>query len=279
MNFDEQNKKLLCALIILFLYARAMSEAKKTSNGTNGTNGTINTGQNITRPVRRFDFRYQYVNFPRGSERHALIFRTDQPRKLSKRWELETRIDVPLICGTNPFGGRRYKQNQFALSDIFMQILGNYHADKRWSYWFGSQFLWPTAYRQCDGLGKYVLSPFAGFSTMLPEVTKGSFLTVGFSYDFDYAGKSDYNHISRLNFQPTFQVMLGKKTFITLYYVSSISYDFMNKGFFVPFDITLGRMLGKSIVSSVEFFAPLAYSKNCKLWDYRIQARIGLFFK
>ncbi|MFA6263798.1 MAG: hypothetical protein WCW33_05350 [Candidatus Babeliales bacterium] len=274
MMFDEQNKKLFCLLIVLFLQVTGLCGQK---NGTNGSR-EINTGQNITKPVRRFDVRYQYVKFPRESERHALIFRTDQPRKLSKKWELETRIDVPLICGTSARGGRRYKQNQYALSDIFMQAFATYHKSKRLAYWFGAQFLWPTAYRQCDGLGKYILSPMAGFSILLPEITRGSFFTFGMSYDFDYAGKSGYSHISRLNFQPTFQVMLTKKTFVTLYSVSGISYDFINKGFFLPLDITLGRMLGRSIVTTVELFTPLVYTNNCKPWNLRAQARIGLFF-
>jgi hypothetical protein len=127
-------------------------------------------------------------------------------------------------------------------------------------------------------LGKYVLSPLAGINIMVPEITRGSFLSLGASYDFDYAGKSDYCHISRLNFQPTVHIMLSKKTFITLYYVGGISYDFIKKSLCIPFDVTLGRMLGRSIVTSVEVLAPLVYTNNCRPWNFRVQARIGLFF-
>jgi len=239
---------------------------------------SFNTGQDITRPVRRFDIRYQYVNFPRGADRNIVIFRTDQPFRMSKRWIIDTRLDVPLMCGKAAYPGRRYKHNQFALSDIFTQFIATYYASQRWAYGVGIRLLWPTAYRQNDGLGKYIANPLVGAHVCLPEISPGSFFECGVLYAFDYAGKRDYKHISRIGFWPTFHVMLSQRNFITLYANQEIVYDFVADGFMWPFDITLGRMIGRSLVASIEAFIPMFRSHNYKPWDCRVEARIGIFF-
>jgi hypothetical protein len=59
----------------------------------------VNNGQDPTRPLTRFDFRYQYQNLPPDDHdnSHISTLRADKPFVLSQRWTLAARSDLPLF--------------------------------------------------------------------------------------------------------------------------------------------------------------------------------------
>ena len=46
---------------------------------------------------------------------------------------------------------------------------------------------------------------------------------------------------------------------------------------FVPFDITLGKMLNKSTVVSIEYKTPIVDEKY-PVYDHEVEVRVGFFF-
>ena len=57
----------------------------------------VNNGQDITRPLTRFDIRYEYQNAPgsRNDNMNVTTLRVDKPFPLMPRWEFASRIDLP----------------------------------------------------------------------------------------------------------------------------------------------------------------------------------------
>ena len=122
------------------------------------------------------------------------------------------------------------------------------------------------------GAGQYRLVPTLGYRYALPEVSPGSFFVGAVRYDFDFAGSSTRKHIRNLQFSPTFNIGLPDQMFLTFFPSTDIRYDFVAKSWFVPFDIQIGKLWGKSVVTSLELAVPM-YRGSAPLYNFKAEAR------
>ena len=239
----------------------------------------INNGQDITRPVTRVDVRYQFVNVPGGFHQDIYTLRSDGAIKFSDKWELAMRGDIPSVYGDVLAGDNEHAKMQFALGDIVTQIVPLYIINSRMALGFGVQLLWPTATNDQSGTGKYVAIPLAGVRISLPEISNGSFFLPYARYEASYAGSSQRNDISKLQFAPCLNVMLPEKLFLVLWPDPEIAYDFEQKAWTIPANFMLGKMFAKNIVGSIECFIPMFEANDyVNSYNFKTEARMGFFF-
>ena len=81
---------LFIAFLIFVLPASSFSAEKEEVR-------QINNGQDITRPLARFDTSYQYQTLQGGRTENFFTFRTDRPFVINDRWWIGTRVDLPCI--------------------------------------------------------------------------------------------------------------------------------------------------------------------------------------
>jgi len=144
---------------------------------------------------------------------------------------------------------------------------------------FGAQFIWPTASNDQSGTGKFVAMPLAGVRMSLPEISNGSFFLPYFRYETSYAGSSQRNNISKLEFAPMVNIMLPAKMFTVLWSSPEIAFDYMQDAWTFPLNFMVGKMFTDKIVGSAEFFIPMFEDKNyVRPYDFKMEFRIGFFF-
>lgn len=256
-----------------------------TSHGVE-TAGTeeINDGEDFTRPLNRFDFRYEFENVHSPNhDDNIFTFRTDVPVQLDETWKLALRLDLPLRYTDvkdktdNPAG--TYK---FGAGDLLTQIGLVKTLSPRWAVGAGSQFIFPSASAGEMGNGKYQAVPIVGARYMIPEISSGTFMEGLIRYDFDYAGDSHRKHISNLQFQPTLDVRLPDSWIVELYPSADIRINLSHKpagdkGYlFLPFDALVGKMFGPRLIATVEVAFPII--NDYRVYNFKMEARIGYFY-
>jgi len=259
----------------------------------------VNTGQDFTKPLTRFDIRQQFRQVTGDTDSFTTTFRFDKPFLLDggKSGILSTRLDIPLIAsdavGRDNPNGDTY---EFDTGDMLTQFAYIFPKDKTEeigygidAFGFGAQFIWPTAGKSMLGGEKYLVAPLIGAKWDMSQISEGSWFTPVFRYFFDYAdhgaGKNRDN-VGELAIQP--QVYINTKAwdwpvdFVHFWGGKDIRINFENgstKGdgdVFIPFDVLVGKMINKSTVVSVEFATPLV--NDYDLYDWMIEFRIGFFF-
>ena len=241
-------------------------------------------GEDFTRPLTRLDIRYQFENVEKphhGSQTFTL--RADRPVPLDGSWKLAFRLDLPLrytdvIDKTdNPLG-----QYRFGMGDLLTQVGIIKTLDSRWAVGAGSQLIFPTASEAEMGGGKYQAVPIMGARYMVPEISAGSFAEGLIRYDFDYAGDSHRKQISNLQFQPQLNINLPDSWFVELYPNADIRVNLAHRAtgdtgnLFLPFDALVGKMFGKTLITTVEIGFPIV--NDYKVYNFKTEARMGFFF-
>jgi len=260
-------KKLWLLLMICFVCPAvfAQDEAKE----------EINTGQDITKPLSRFDVRYKYKQTTGDYDTSLTTLRLDKPFMLDGGWQLSTRFDLPLVRSDVPSRDNPNGDYEAGAGDFLTQFLFIAPPKGRWAYGFGTQVIFPTGSQDQMGTGKYQLVPTVATVYYPERWSKGSFLGVVIRDGFDIAGKDDRNDIHELYVQPLVNVNLPERWFVTLAPEMKMNWKDDNK-WFVPFDVTLGKMLNKSTVASVGF--KQAIVNDYDLYDWEIEFRVGFFF-
>ena len=250
-----------------------------------GDNGEVNTGQDITKPVRRFDLRFQYTNAGDIStplrEFHPNVYTTtlrmDIPFDLGGGFKISTRFDLPMSFNNFPTRDNPSGDTEFNVNDVLIQGLLIKAVNKDFAFGFGTQLIIPTGTDDSFSANRWQLVPTAGARFSLPQITKGSFFVFAARYAFDFAGDDGRPHTSVLQFSPTLNIALPDRWFVTLFPSTDIRVDLENGGkWFVPADFLIGKMLNKTTVASVEFGIPII--KQFDLYDFKVEARIGFFF-
>jgi Putative MetA-pathway of phenol degradation len=247
--------------------------------------GEVNSGQDITKPVRRFDLRFQYTNAGDIStpleEFHpnvcTMTLRTDIPMDLGNGFKFNTRLDLPMSINDVPTRDNPGANTAFNVNDVLVQGLLIKAVNKDFAFGFGTQLIIPTGTDDSFTANRWQLVPTVGTRWSLPQITKGSFFVFGARYAFDFAGDDGRPHTSVLQFSPTLNIALPDRWFVTLFPSTDIRVDLENGGkWFVPADFLIGKMLNKTTVASVEFGIPII--KQFDLYDFKVEARIGFFF-
>jgi hypothetical protein len=83
--------------------------------------------------------------------------------------------------------------------------------------------------------------------------------------------------VSNRQFSPTPNVALPDKMFVTFYPSTDIRYNVIAQSWFVPFDVQIGKLWNKAIVTSLEYSVPI-YRGTAPLYNYKVEARLGIFF-
>ena len=242
-----------------------------------------NNGQDITRPLSRFDVRYQYQLLQGGRCKNTFTVRADRPFVINEHWGIGTRIDLPFLLANKVTADEPNGVLKAGLGDLLSQILLIRKLNELWAVGTGTQFIFPTAGNDQMGDGKYQLLPTVGVRRQLPEVSNGSFAGFTARYAVDYAGSRKRQSIGTLEMAPTFNWTLPENWFVSTYPSSDIQINLHHGGnFFLPFNAMIGKTIPKKAVFSVEFGFPMYYSGNpdnfYTFYDFKMEARVGIFY-
>ena len=243
----------------------------------------LNNGQDITRPLARFDTSYQYQTLQGNRTENFFTLRTDRPFVINDRWWIGTRVDLPCILTNKKTALDPEGPFKFGLGDVLTQFLLIRFFDERWAAAAGNQFIFPTAHTSQMGDGKYQLVPTAGVRRMLPELSNGSFTAFLVRYAVDYAGSSKRSRISTLELAPMFNWNLPREWFVNAFPSTDFQINLADKGHvFIPFDIMIGKTIPNKAIFSVEAAFPMYYSGEPEnfytFYRFRVEARIGIFY-
>ena len=237
----------------------------------------VNTGQDITKPLTRVDTRLNFQVTPTERNSTTFILRADKPYVLGDGWTLALRADAPSIYNNVPSSSNPNGAYGAGFGDALAQALLIKAIDKRQAFGFGAQVIAPTATSDQFGSQSLRFLPTAGYRYSLPEISPGSFFVFAARYEFDAAGPPTHKPFSNYQFSPTFNVALPDTMFLTFYPSTDIRYNVIAQSWFVPFDVMIGKLWNKTIVTSLEYSVPL-YRGSAPLYNYKVEARVGFFF-
>lgn len=244
-----------------------------------------NNGQDMTRPLTRFDIRYEYQNSPSASydDAHILTLRVDRPFKLSPQWQLATRFDLPFMLTNHQSLDNPNGRMRFGLSDVLMQGMIIHTPSPTFAWAAGAQLVLPTASEDGMGGGKYRVVPTFGARWTTDNILKGSFFALAARWDKDFAAsRAASSHVNELQFAPMINIPLKNQWFVNIFPGTEIRYNLgekrsFDKGrLFLPADVLVGKMLRKNMVGSLEVSVPII--KDYRVYDFKTEARIGIFF-
>lgn len=257
-----------------------------------------NDGQDFTRPLTRFDLRFQVNKISGDATAYITTLRVDKPFFLNggKDGILSLRVDLPLVYSDavgrdNPNG-----DNEFGTGDSLTQLVyippAPASQNLPWNAMgFGVQLLWPTASKDMMGNEQYVAAPLAAVKFDMPQISEGSFLILVYRHFFDYANYSGgdmRDDIHEIAISPTLHISTRDTDlpfdFVDFWSGNDIRINLENGSakdrgdVFIPFDIMFGKMINKSTVASIEFATPIYHSDDYDLYDWKVEFRIGFFF-
>ena len=243
----------------------------------------LNTGQDITRPLSRFDVRYQYELLAKKSSKDTFTFRADRPFVINEHWEIGSRLDLPCVLTDKKTAQEPGGPYKFGLGDLLGQVLLIRNFNERWAAAAGPQFIFPTSGTDQMGAGKYQVVPTWGVRRTLPEVSEGSFAGLLMRYAAGYAGSHKRDSISTLEMAPTLNWVFARQWFVTTYPSTDIQINFQDHGaVFLPFDMMIGKTISNKAVFSVEVGFPMYHSGELAdfytSYAFKMEARVGIFY-
>jgi hypothetical protein len=242
----------------------------------------LNNGEDLTKPINRFDTRFQYETLPDTTQsgrlfdnRHVetMTFRTDLVF-FPKPNQFALRVDLPMEWSTKPTNDNTNGLNRFGLGDLLVQALYVRTFDSRWAAAVGLQTLFPTATGLAFGNGKYQLAPSAGARANLPEISAGSYVGLAVREFVSVAGSSTRSNINYLSFEPALNIALPDQWFLNSN--PKLRYDLTTKSWFVPLDLMVGKKFGLHWIASVEYQYGLV--RDDPKFNQWVEARVGYFF-
>ena len=285
--------EILCVVVGLCLAAVAVAEESESSE--------VNTGQDITRPLTRFDIRFDTKKLNGDSTSYTTTLRMDKPIPLGEDGEdgiFQVRMDLPIVYSDavgrdNPNGDYEWGAGDYLTQFLYIPPF-SVSDDLPWdAFGFGVQLIWPTASKDMMGNEQYVIEPiFAMKFDMSDKWGKGAFVlpVLGYFTDYgNYSGGKDRDNIGEFSIRPSIYIPMPKEC--------SLPFDFVNfwanneifinvedgetkssGDVFIPFDVMFGKMINDSTILSLDFASPLYKSKGYDRYDWIMQCRVGFFF-
>lgn len=236
----------------------------------------VATGQDFTTPLSRADLRLAYQRA--ADEEHgntAVTARADGFLSLGGQWQLSLRADVPYMWSDEASADDPDDATQHGLADVLLQGLLIAPVGGKGAYGLGAQLILPTASKDRLGSGKYQLVPTVGARYDLAMWARGAWCAALVRHAFDVASNdNDRPHIRQTYVQPVLHLMLPRLWFLT--FAPEARYDWRAERWFVPFDLTVGKMLTAKIVASLEY--KTAIVDDLPLLSQEVEARIGFLF-
>ncbi|QZA58238.1 hypothetical protein [Candidatus Rhabdochlamydia porcellionis] len=228
-----------------------------------------NTGQDFTQPLRRFDVRWKYDQLFGGSYKNTLIARFEVPCQFENQWKASSRLDIPYA-----WLNQGSDQIENGLDDILFQLLFITSAYGKWTLGFGSQLIFPAATPSSLGSGKYQAVPTFGIKYDLASWMNGAWTALMIRQACSFAGQSNRNSISQVYIQPILNIDLPRMWF--LYFDPEIRFNWITHKWFVPFNITMGKLITPKIVFSVAYKRAIIH--DFPHYRQEVEVRIGFFF-
>ena len=234
----------------------------------------VNNGQDFTRPVRRFDTLIKYDDMIGDASSSTLTLHAGLPFELRRGWMVSLSAELPYTRtkGISPNNPEGISVNGFG--EVFTEALFIAPTKGKWTYVVGAQYILPSASKKELGTGRDQLVPSAGFKYDLSGWMPGAWCAVMAREAFDVAGYSGYSHINQTIIQPMFNINLPDLWFVT--FAPEIRYDWRNSKWFIPFDITAGKMITRRIMMSINYKS--AIDDDQKLYVNEVEGRVGFFF-
>lgn len=281
---------LFCCLQLVFgaalCFAQDAPPENTAGNGPHG-NETPNNGQDITRPLTRFDVRYQYLNSSRKDsdhdDQHIATLRVDRPFLLGGGWKLAARFDVPLMLTNFRSEDNLAGHARFGLGDVLAQALLVREVSPRFAWVAGVEAVLPTATEETMGTGTLQLAPTAAVRWSTDELRKGSWIALAGRWSKSVINARDeHTNVNELQFAPVINIPITQTWFVDLFPSTDIRYNLGEKRegdsgrWFVPFNFLVGTLLDKTTVASIEVSIPII--KDYDLYDFKTELRLGFFF-
>lgn len=259
-------KKLLFCLLLLISHDSLSAQ-------------TVNNGEDIMRPLNRFDARFKHQEGAQNvfGRDYILTLRTDWVFPLPKEWQITLRCDVPyewFYCQSHQC--RNFCENTNRFGDTLIESFIVAPTYRNWTIGLGNRFVFPTAGPNLlVGDGKYELSPSFGVKyDFTPWYPRGAYLILLTRYNFDYTGYKSATHISKVFIQPMFNMNFAHGWFINS--SPELIYNCMIRRWFIPIDLMIGKMITPKMVVSFEYSAALLNAFPQYKQQYEL--RVGLFF-
>ena len=246
-----------------------------TAKGRAGPPGvTVNSGEDITRPVERFDLRINYEAKPDNAYQSQFTLRWDTFQQINEDdWVWYTRIDLPLGPSDTTVKSNQPHVGTFGLNDTLFQtyVLAPFVGNLGIAV--GARFTLPTATEPNLGKQKWTVAPGMALVLQIPEVSDGSTIGLAAWNQFDYAGSANRDHINQLVLKPIVHFELDDGWFVQSQ-PEIVHYNLTGE-WFVPLDLMVGRRV-ENTVYSLEYQRRLGGS-NPSFLDF-VEWRTGFFF-
>ena len=235
---------------------------------------SVNSGEDPTRPVERFDLRINYESKPNDAYLSQLTLRWDTYQQITDDdWVWYTRLDFPLGPADTTVKTGQPQVGTFGLNDTLFQtfVLTPYQGNV--GFLVGARFTLPTATQPNLGKQKWTVAPGLGMMVQLPDVSDGSFVGLVAWNQFDYAGSAQRDHINQLVIKPLVHFELPEGWFVQSQ--PEITHYNLTDEWFVPLDFMVGRRVG-DIVYSLEYQRSLG-GQSPSFLEF-VEWRTGFFF-
>jgi hypothetical protein len=257
------------ALAILFL----SSARGQQTNQSQESEEPLNTGNDFTRPINRFDFRFTVQEKGDDATQSKFTLRLDHPFQIADAWKIAVRLDMPFVLSNSTSSDNPNGKYGFGAGDFLAQGALINTFSERFAYGAGLRVLFPTANADQFGGGKYQFIPFIGFRYSIPELTKGSYFEPVVRYDADVGGYGGRKHVSQLQMGPMFNLDFPGRCFLTLYPSQDIVLNTIGgRKWFVPADFMIGQKINKNTIVAIEISIPII--REFTLYDFKLEARI-----
>ena len=267
----RQNRKLLYILafgiIVFFCPPLSAQETKE----------EVNTGQDFTKPLTRLDIRQKYQMLPNDKNAAFTTFRVDKPFVLDSHWAFSTRFDLPFAISDVVSLDNVNSDTESGMSDFlaqFMMIAPQ--GDKNWTWAYGVQTIFPTAAQDQMGTGRFQIAPLVGAKVGWDSLSRGSFAFLLLREHIDAGGSDSRGKQNYFVIQPGANINLPGHAFITIAPEMKVNWENENR-WFIPFDITFGKMMNKTTVVSLTYQTPI-HDDKYPVYDHSVEARVGFFF-
>jgi hypothetical protein len=270
--------------------SKAQQAPPASQQGTGNATAVENNGEDFTRPQTLIQLRDIYQTSPGsgatpGTTRtvtgDTVVLRSDLKIDLAPQWTLALRGDLPFatknpITADNPGG-----EYVYGLGDADVQAALIKTLNERWAAGAGLRIIAPTGGDDLTS-GKWQALPIVGARYMLPELSPGSFFTALVRYDVSFAGDPSARTISNLQLEPTLNIALLDRWFVTLFPSPDIRINYgspitgQTGRLFLPADALVGRNVTKDIILSLELSVPMV--NQYPVYNFKTVARLNLNF-
>lgn len=247
------------------------------ASGQSGTDGAVNTGNDVTQPIHRVDILANYTRPDHGINAWTATLRYERPFYFDDGWKLALRFEAPVVISNDPSPGNSARNYQSGLGDTLYQFAFSRMLDGENGFGFGLRILAPSATEPELGNGRWRALPILGVRYGLSAISPGSYFQPLVRYQFDFAGDDSRRHSSDIQFSPSLNFALPQKSYVTLFPSADVRYSFINKEWFVPFNVEVGREWWTNFVTSLELGVPLIYGDH-PVYLFKLEGRASYRF-